>query len=129
MLKCPICGKEYSYEGKICLECENRSRYSGLAKIENLKDYTWNCAIFLDDYKSIFGVQKSLRHYLKLTAEPSKLKVRGQKRYEWNTNTAVRFKSCIEQSLLTSGIKYNSELVRDILKVMEKVAGTSLIYE
>ncbi|MFX0178205.1 MAG: hypothetical protein ACFE85_18455 [Candidatus Hodarchaeota archaeon] len=129
MLKCPICGKEYSYEGKICLECEDRSLYSGLVKKENLKDYTWNCAIFLDEYKSIFGVNKSLRHYLKLTTEPSKLKVRGAKRYEWNTDTAVRFKSCIEESLLDSGIKYDSELIRDILKVIEKKAVSSLIYE
>jgi hypothetical protein len=129
MLKCPICGEEYSYEGKICLECEKRSLYSGLAKKEDLKDYTWNCAIFLDDYKSIFGVHKSLRHYLKLTAEPSKLKVRGAKRYEWNTDTAVRFKYCIVQSLMDSGIQYDSELVEDILNVIEKKAISSLVYE
>ena len=51
------------------------------------------------------------------------------KHYEWNADSVVRFKSCIEQSLVDSGIKYDSELIRDLLKVMEKGASSSIIYE
>ena len=30
MIRCPICGRKYSYESKICVECEDYLKYSGL---------------------------------------------------------------------------------------------------
>ena len=47
-LKCPICGREYSYEGKICQDCEDYSTYSGLTEIESFEEHKWNCALFLE---------------------------------------------------------------------------------
>lgn len=39
MLKCPICVKEYSYESKVCKECEDYLEYSGLATLSYERAY------------------------------------------------------------------------------------------
>ena len=74
VLKCPICGKMYAYESKICTECEEYAIRSGLTskkapfsstypfrgtrrfiKVEHHEyrvkepfDYGWNCCVPLE---------------------------------------------------------------------------------
>lgn len=135
MLKCPICGREYSYESKICKECENYLKESGLAKtIEDMGyrgelSHNWNCAVFLRDDSFIFTTKRLLKMYAEITSEPFNLRITPAKNYEWNSQTATRFRSCIEKSFAESKITADPKLIDDIMKVVAKKSDSLLIYE
>ena len=50
-LKCPICGKEYLHDRKICHLCEGLASNSGLNTIEK----RWRCDNFLESRSIVFG--------------------------------------------------------------------------
>jgi hypothetical protein len=53
-LKCPLCGKTYHYESKICQECLNYKEYSkNLSKYMN-DGIKLTCASFLSEKDRIF---------------------------------------------------------------------------
>jgi hypothetical protein len=54
-LECPICGRLYDYESKICKECEDEAIKSQLININPTLGEKWNCAIFLDESNCAFG--------------------------------------------------------------------------
>ncbi|MHA1414056.1 MAG: hypothetical protein ACTSUX_04625 [Promethearchaeota archaeon] len=54
LLKCPICGKKYAYDSKICPDCEEFSRYSGLMVENDTSTEKWNCAYFLQTNSIVF---------------------------------------------------------------------------
>ena len=83
-LKCPICGKEYFYEAKICQSCNNYSINSDLIINDPNKRYKWNCNYFFDDQQGIFSVCKSIRTQIKLMPEPKDMRISLPQLYEWN---------------------------------------------
>ncbi|MGB5911619.1 MAG: hypothetical protein WBH31_10535 [Promethearchaeia archaeon] len=135
MLKCPICGTEYSYESKICKKCESYLEFSGLAKsVEENKykgDYThkWNCAAFLNDDKFIFAIKRHPKAYIEITSEPFDLRITPTRYYEWNTESATRFRSIIEKSFAESKIAVVPELIDDIMEFIARKSDSLLIYE
>ena len=90
MIRCPICGRKYSYESKICIECEDYLKYSGLSKFleggnfRSSEFYKWNCAIFLGDENYIFASKRLPRTYMEITTEPSSLRIASARNYGWN---------------------------------------------
>lgn len=87
-LKCPICGKEYFYDAKICQSCENYSINSKLINIAPNKRYKWNCNYFFDDKRGIFSVCKSIRTQIKLLPEPKDMRIILPQSYEWNCDAS-----------------------------------------
>lgn len=87
-LKCPICGKEYFYDVKICQSCENYSINSKLINTAPNKRYKWNCNYFFDDKRGIFSVCKSIRTYIKLLPEPKDMRIILPQSYEWNCDAS-----------------------------------------
>ena len=47
-IRCPICGKKYCYDRKICQDCEDYSINSGAADFEGNRNHKWNCSVFLE---------------------------------------------------------------------------------
>jgi len=135
MLKCPICGKEYSYESKICKECESYLEYSGLSKFieengyKGVYTHKWNYAAFLDDDNSIFTIKRHPRVYAEITNEPFDLRIAPPRHYEWNIESATRFRSIIEKSFTDSKIAVVPELIDDIMKFIVRKSDSMLIYE
>ncbi|MFX0019465.1 MAG: hypothetical protein ACFFB1_06750 [Promethearchaeota archaeon] len=135
MLKCPICGREYSYESKICRECESYLEYSGLASSIEVSGYKgdfthkWNCAAFLNDYNSIFTIKGKPKVYVEITNEPFSLRITPARSYEWNTEPITRFRSIIEKSFAESKIAVVPELIDDIMEFIERKSDSLLIYE
>jgi len=135
MLKCPICGKEYSYESKICKECESYLRYSGLASSigeSGYKEdfaYKWNSAAFLNDDKFIFTIKGQPKVYVEITSEPFNLRIAPARHYEWNTESITRFRSIIEKSFTESKIAVVPELIDDIMEFIARKSDSLLIYE
>ena len=135
MLKCPICGREYSYESKICKECESYLEYSGLSSSIGKSGYQgdyihkWNCAAFFDDDRFIFAIRRCPKVYVKITSEPFNLRITPAKYYEWNTESATRFRSIIEKSFAESKITVVPELIDDIMEFIAKKSDSLLIYE
>jgi len=83
-LKCPICGKEYYYEAKICPDCNNYSNNSNLMSSDPNERYKWNCNYFFDDQRGIFSICKSIRTQIKLIPEPKDMRITLPHLYEWN---------------------------------------------
>ncbi len=135
MLKCPICGKEYSYESKICKECESYLEYSGLASSIGERGYKedfthkWNCAAFLSDDRLIFAIKRQPKVYAEITSEPFNLRIPPTRHYEWNTELVTRFRSIIEKSFTESKIAVVPELIDDIMEFIARKSDSLLIYE
>ena len=55
-LKCPICGKEYLHDRKVCHKCEESAVDSGLNAIEK----RWSCDNFLESRSIAFGSKASV---------------------------------------------------------------------
>ncbi len=55
-LNCPICGKKYYYDMKICQKCEDSSNYSNLISNDGKRE--WRCDAFLDLNHFVFGKKK-----------------------------------------------------------------------
>jgi len=128
-LKCPVCGKEYFYEGKICQDCEDYSTYSGLTKIESFDKHKWNCALFLEKDNSAFKVSSYCIPYSKLTPEPVNIKIGERVDYEWNSDTFRRFSRRSERTPAKSWLDLLSKLADSELDFIEKRDSTPLIYE
>jgi uncharacterized OB-fold protein len=50
-LKCPICGKEYLHDRRVCYRCEEIAINSGLNSVEK----KWRCDNFLESSRLVFG--------------------------------------------------------------------------
>ena len=135
MLTCPICGKEYFCESKVCKECEDYLKYSGLANLtdinenRNIYSYKWNCAVFLKDKNFVFATKLRPKMYVEITSEPFNLRIAPARHYELHSETATKFRYCIETSSRESDIAANSELIDDIMKVVKERSDSLLIYE
>ncbi|MFX1479387.1 MAG: hypothetical protein ACFFCI_14740 [Promethearchaeota archaeon] len=89
-IKCPICGKKYSYDRKICQECEDTSIYSSGADFINELEHKWNCSIFLD-FKSIaFKPSKFCDLTRELSPEPNNLAIYEREPYNWNCDPSYQ---------------------------------------
>jgi len=88
-LNCPICGKKYFYDRKICQECEDSSIYSGLITTFGEETQKWNCGIFLEDTNSVFGKRKSFDSYLNIASTPKTLREQNRSINAWNCSTAM----------------------------------------
>ncbi|MFX1234286.1 MAG: hypothetical protein ACFFBY_06945 [Promethearchaeota archaeon] len=135
MLKCPICGRKYSYESKICLECEDYLKYSGLSnsmegvKFRSSEFYKWNCAVFLSNDNYVFASKRLPKKYMEITTEPSSLRIASARNYGWNCETIERFRATIEKSLEESHLVINPKLVDEIVDFVSKKSDSLLIYE
>ncbi|MFX1457388.1 MAG: hypothetical protein ACFFDB_18635, partial [Promethearchaeota archaeon] len=89
-IKCPICGKKYHYDRKICQECEDYSIYSGLAEDKKKTNHKWNCSIFLGIDTSAFKVSNTCELIKDLTPEPANLITKVRRIYDWNTEAINR---------------------------------------
>jgi len=128
-LKCPICGREYSYERKICQDCEDYSSYSGLTEIESFEEHKWNCALFLDKVNSAFKVSNYCIPYSKLTPEPDNMIIGEKTDYEWNCDTSRRFDPYLDRTPAKSWLQLLSKLTDNEFEIIEKRDSSPLIYE
>lgn len=83
-IKCPICGKKYSYDRKICQECEDYSIYSGLTNFNGENQHKWNCSVFLGISSTAFKISKIIDLTKDLSPEPNNLAIHERETYEWN---------------------------------------------
>ena len=90
-LKCPICGREYFYDAKVCQDCENYSIESNLINCGPNKGYKWNCNYFFNDKRGIFSICNSIRRQIKLMPEPKDMRITIPLFYEWNCDSSNRF--------------------------------------
>ena len=128
-LKCPICGKEYFYDSKICQMCENKSHYSGLINNDVNKSQKWNCGIFLEFDTLTFGKHKSNESYIKIASEPKFLDFKPKKEYIWNCDSKIKFSNF---STLKSGIsqlKIIKKLPRSSSRILKEKINSSIMYE
>ena len=88
-LNCPICGKEYFYDRKVCQECEDSSIYSGLITTYGGENQKWNCGIFLEDNNTVFGKRKPFGSYINITSTPKTLREKNRRIHAWNCNTVM----------------------------------------
>ena len=89
LLNCPICGKKYFDDSKICQECEDSSIYSGLITTYGEESQKWNCGIFLEDNNSVFGKRKTFDSYCNIASTPKTLREKTQSINAWNCSTAM----------------------------------------
>lgn len=89
-LVCPICGKKYYYDSKICQACEDSSTYSGLIIAFGEENQKWNCGIFLEDNNSVFGKRKSYESYINIDSIPKTLREKNLSIHAWNCSTAMK---------------------------------------
>lgn len=87
-IRCPICGKKYSYDSKICQECEDYSIYSNLCDIHD--DHKWNCSIFLTINSSAFKTSRIRDLTKELSPEPNNLVVHEREIYDWNCESTYK---------------------------------------
>ena len=118
-IKCPICGKKYKYDRKICQDCENYSIYSGVAEIGNKK---WNCSVFLGIETMAFSTNKTFKSIKKLTLEPRNFITNERKSYDWKTKDVSRFKRKMENSSIRLP-------VNDFSTIKKYRSSASLLYE
>jgi hypothetical protein len=83
-IRCPICGKKYSYDRKICQECEDYSIYSGVYDVDGKKYHKWNCSVFLKISSSAFKTSKIRELTKELSPEPNNLVIHEREIYDWN---------------------------------------------
>jgi len=87
-LNCPICGKDYFHDRKICQECEDSSIYSGLIATQGEENQKWNCGIFLEGNNSVFGKNKPFDSYVNIASTPKTRREKNREINAWNCNTA-----------------------------------------
>lgn len=121
-IKCPVCGKKYRYDSKICQECENYSIYSGITDFGSRDNHKWNCSIFLDINTIAFKSSKTCELIKDLTLEPNNYAIHEKESYNWNCESINRFNRNTENSRKTLTIK-------DFSMFMRIKKDSSLIYE
>ena len=122
MLRCPVCGKEYGYENKICLECEAQSLHSLSLIKPNIKGILWNCGIFLESTNVIFGRRKIDEYGWKDPVESYEFNTTKRRNYNWN---CMSTKDALIELCMTDDIENLKEI--KFLKGEKKLI--SLIYE
>ncbi|MFX1324419.1 MAG: hypothetical protein ACFE8N_05650 [Promethearchaeota archaeon] len=121
-IKCPICGKKYYYDSKICLECEDYSIYSGVSEHEGKLHHKWNCSIFLDIPSSAYKVSKVCDLTKDLSPEPNNLIIHERKFYDWNCESVSHSWGNVKKSS-------NSLTLGDFLTIMKSKSDSYLLYE
>ncbi len=91
-IKCPVCGKKYHYDRKICQDCEDYSVYSGVADIGDKTNHKWNCSVFLGIDTTAFRKSRTSESIKDLTPEPESLAINERNLYDWNSEAVRRFK-------------------------------------
>jgi len=84
VIRCPICGKKYSYDRMICQDCEDYSNYSGVCEIGDKTRYKWNCSAFLTIKSSAFKSNKVHELMKEPSPEPNNLTIQKREKHNWN---------------------------------------------
>ena len=126
-LKCPICGRLYDYESKICKECEDEARMSQLAQINPSLGEKWNCAIFLDDSNCAFGRRCMDNRPNTSPVELFEFKLGQAPSYNWGIALRVKKEDSLE--LPYEDLKIVEALKLDELLGFEKKLNLYLVYE
>lgn len=134
-LKCAICGKEYFYESKICHECEEYAIYSGLVRTENFvggtanEVYKWNCSGIMNK-NSLLSIKSSGKKiYFCITQEPRNYKPKDSIHYIWNSDSAIRLRACLEDSIERANLNLEPEIVDDVMDFLKIRTSSLLSYE
>lgn len=128
-LKCPICGKEYFHDRKICKVCESKSIYSGLAITDENTSQKWNCGIFLEFDTLAFGKHKPNDAYIKIASEPKFSDFKPKKEYTWNCNSIIRFKKFFTLEAGISRLRTIKKLPTTNSRIIKRGISSSFIYE
>ncbi|MFX1601700.1 MAG: hypothetical protein ACFFB6_13990 [Promethearchaeota archaeon] len=128
-LKCPICGKVYFHDSKICQICESKSIYSGLIKNDDNKSQKWNCGIFLEFDTLAFGKHKPDDSYIKISSEPKFTDFKPKKEYNWNCTSQMRYRNFFDLRSGISQLKSVKKLRFTRSSIFEKETINLLIYE
>lgn len=128
-LTCPICGKKYSHDRKICQTCEEKSIYSGLTNKDNEKVEKWNCGIFLELDTLTFGKRKLDDAYIKIASEPRFTDFKHRKDYYWNCDSNFGFRNRVIQHIGGSSFKTVRNLPFNNSGFIRKDINNFLIYE
>ena len=83
MIKCLICGDEFSYGRKI--SCCNTT-YFGMIFNKNRKNRKWNCLTKL-------SINRSYESFIDSFPEKKIIKNEPPSKYNWNCETSMRFKN------------------------------------
>ena len=126
-LECPICGRLYDYESKICKECEDEARMSQLAQINPSLGEKWNCAIFLDDSNCTFGRRCMDNRPNTSPVELFEFKLGQAPDYNWGIALRVKKEDGLE--LPDEDLKIVEALKLDELLGFEKKLNLYLVYE
>ncbi|MFX0081867.1 MAG: hypothetical protein ACFE94_08950 [Candidatus Hodarchaeota archaeon] len=121
-IKCPVCGKKYRYDSKICQECEDYSISSGLTDFGGRDNNKWNCSIFLGIDTIAFKTSKTCELIKDLTPEPNNFAIHERASYDWNCepNNKLNLNSENIRKALT---------IKDFSTFMRSKKDSSLIYE
>jgi len=126
-LECPICGKEYDYESKICKECEDYAAYSQSALKDTTFGEKWNCAMFLDQPNCAFGRRSIDKIPQKTAVELFEFKIGQATYYSWNVGLKKKQRGHVERPL----INYETveALKLDEVLSFDKKLNLYLVYE
>lgn len=128
-LKCPICGKEYFYDRKICQTCENKSIISGLVYSDKLISQRWNCSTFLEFESPAFGRRQPDEPYYKIASEPKFYDCKPKIEYSWNCNTRFKVRNLLFLDSEGSQLEDLERLPSADSTALEKGRKVLLIYE
>lgn len=121
-IKCPICGKKYYYDSKICQECEDHSVHSGVADLERKLYHKWNCSVFLEIPSTAYKTSQMCELTKDLSPEPNNLVIQKRNYYEWN---------CEPVSCSHENIKIPSQVLTlgDFFIMLKSKSDSYLLYE
>ncbi len=97
-IKCPICGKKYHYDSKICQACEDYSIYSGITKSRYELDHKWNCSVFIGIETLAFKPTPIYELIKDLTPEPNNFITNKGKAYNWNSEFTSKYERELKSS-------------------------------
>ncbi len=120
-LKCPICGKEYYYDRKICHTCEDKS----IDSINIPENYTYSHY----EQTTAFGHQKPDEFYIKIASEPKFSDFKPKEEFIWNCNSSLKFRNFFNLKYGISQLKTIKNLPNIESKIFEKEKNYLLIYE
>ena len=121
-IRCPVCGKKYRYDSKICQECEDYSISSGLTDFGSRDNHKWNCSMFLDINTITFKTSKTCELIKDLTPEPNNFAIYEKASYDWNCEP-------INKLNLNSDDLRKALNIKDFSTIMMRKNYSSLIYE
>ena len=134
-IKCRFCGKEYFYDSKICRECEEYAIYSGLVKSEIFVENSgnkfdkWDCSGNLNKESLSTVKSRNKRIYFCITEEPRNFKPKNSTQYIWNSDSAIRFRTCLEELIEKSNLDLEHEIVDDFMNYLKMRTNLFLSYE